>query len=69
MRVRAIFKDIPPTLTEQLQGLVTGRSMEYSRALEYVRSSDFARARGFLGELTEEQLMREMREVICQGAG
>lgn len=69
MRARALYNNIPETLTEQLCFLVEDHSHPYSRAIKYLKTKDFARARGFSDGLTDQQLIREMNAVIRKGAG
>lgn len=69
MRVRVHYKDIPETLSGQLRMLMSNYAFGYDRAVQYLMTSDFAKARGFSDALTEEQVIREMREVIRNGMG
>ena len=71
MRVKNIYDNdtIPKTIRGQIQELCRTNAISYERMIKYLKSEAFAQARGFSGEMSEKQLVREMHEVIRMGIG
>jgi len=68
MRAKAIFDNLPHTLTKQLNLLVSETNSDYARAVSYLRNEEFAIARGHSRPQTYGELVREMHKAIRDGS-